>query len=68
MQGSVTGGIYMLYKAVTSFCGGICAAKGDLLDLRDKAVIKDLTKAGYIVKAESADEVSDDENVGNNAE
>lgn len=55
-----------MYKALTSFCGSVCAAKGQLLDLKDKAVIKDLTKAGYITKADST-EVNADEDDGDNA-
>ena len=51
----------MKYKVLSSFCGAVCAAKGETIELKDRAVIKDLTAAGYIVKVG----VSDDENVGN---
>ena len=58
----------MKYKVLSSFCGAVCAAKGETIELKDRAVIKDLTAAGYIVKVgESKDEKSeanDDENVG----
>lgn len=54
----------MLYKATVGFSGKVTARKGQVLNLKDKDVIKDLTKAGYIVKA-NAEEVAADENVGN---
>lgn len=43
-----------MYKALKSFSGVISMRKGEVKAITDKAVIADLTKAGYIeeVKAE----------------
>lgn len=37
-----------LYKATTSFTGLITMAKGQVRDISDKALAKDLLKAGYL--------------------
>ena len=40
----------MLYKALTSFSGVISMAKGEVREISDSALIKDLSKAGYIME------------------
>ena len=49
----------MKYKVLSSFCGAVCAAKGETIEL---------TAAGYIVKVgaskDEKSETNDDENVG----
>ncbi len=44
----------MRYKALISFSGIVSMAEGEVREISDKALIDDLTKAGYIkaVKAE----------------
>lgn len=39
----------MKYKALTSFSGSISMAKDEIRELTDKSLIKDLSKAGYIM-------------------
>ena len=39
----------MRYKALISFSGVISMAEGEVREISDKALIDDLTKAGYIV-------------------
>ncbi len=39
----------MKYKALNSFSGAISMAKDEIRELTDQALIKDLTKAGYIM-------------------
>lgn len=45
-----------MYRALVSFCGLIAMAEGDVRDIANKEVVKDLLKAGYIeeVKDKSA--------------
>jgi hypothetical protein len=45
----------MRYKALISFSGIISMAEGEVREISDKALIDDLTKAGYIkeVKADN---------------
>lgn len=40
----------MKYKAVVSLCGKISMARGDVKEIEDKEIVKDLLKAGYIVE------------------
>lgn len=37
-----------MFKALKSFSGKISMAKGQVKDIRDEAIIKDLLNAGYI--------------------
>lgn len=39
-----------MYRAIKSFAGKVSMKKGDLKDIKDEVVIKDLLKAGYIVE------------------
>lgn len=39
----------MLYKALTSFSGVISMAKDEVKDIENEFLIKDLTRAGYIM-------------------
>lgn len=41
-----------MYKALKSFSGKISMKKGEVKAITDKAVIADLTRAGYIEKVE----------------
>lgn len=43
----------MLYKATVSFTGLEKMKRGEVKDLKDDYIIKDLLKAGYIVPAEA---------------
>lgn len=38
----------MTYIALRSFSGKMSVAKGEIIEIKDKAIIDDLTKAGYI--------------------
>jgi hypothetical protein len=42
----------MLYKATISFAGKISMTQGEIRDISDSPVVKDLIKAGYIEKVE----------------
>ncbi len=39
----------MKYKALTSFSGSISMCKDEIRELTNQVLIKDLTKAGYIM-------------------
>lgn len=39
-----------MYKALVSFSGLISMAMGEVRDIPDKSVVKDLLKAGYIME------------------
>lgn len=43
-----------MYKALRSFTGKTVMKKGETRDLTDKAIIKDLIKAGYIEEVKPA--------------
>jgi hypothetical protein len=45
-----------MYRAIVGFSGLINMKKGEIKDIKDKALVKDLLKAGYIeeVKPEKA--------------
>jgi hypothetical protein len=45
----------MKYKALVTFTGNITKKKGDIFDLKDKEVAKDLLEAGFIEKAKNID-------------
>ena len=42
----------MKYKALVSFAGAVTMAKGEIREISDPLVIKDLTEAKYIAPAE----------------
>lgn len=42
----------MKYKALTSFSGAISMCKDEIRALEDATLIKDLTRAGYIIPME----------------
>lgn len=42
----------MLYKATISFAGKISMTQGEIRDISDSPVVKDLIKAGYIEAVE----------------
>lgn len=42
------GGMCVTYIALIGFSGSISVAKGEIIEIKDKAIIDDLTKAGYI--------------------
>lgn len=39
-----------MYRAVIGFSGLINMKKGEIKEIKDKALVKDLLKAGYIVE------------------
>ena len=39
-----------MYKAIVGFSGLITMKKGEVKEIKDKALVKDLLKAGYIVE------------------
>ena len=41
-----------MYRATISFSGLITMTKGEVREIKDKDLIKDLTNAGYIVPVE----------------
>lgn len=56
----------MKVKALVSFAGQVTMAPGEVRDIKDKAVVKDLLRAGYVEEAKSGkksdvDEVTPDE-------
>ena len=40
----------MKYKALVSLCGKISMAYGEVMEINDEEIVKDLLKAGYIEK------------------
>lgn len=45
-----------MYKALVSFCGVVSMAEGDVRELTDNEVIKDLINAGYIEEIQPAED------------
>jgi hypothetical protein len=45
----------MAYKAVVSFSGKVSMVVGEVRDLTDNAIVKDLLKAGYIEEVKPAE-------------
>ena len=39
-----------MYRAVVGFTGLLTMKKGEVKEIKDKALVKDLLKAGYIVE------------------
>jgi hypothetical protein len=44
----------MAYKALRSFSGIISMKKGDVRDIKDSEVAKDLLRAGYVMELEES--------------
>lgn len=45
-----------MYRALVSFSGLITMKKNEVKEIKDKAIVKDLLNAGYIVEVKSAKE------------
>lgn len=43
----------MLVKAKVSFAGAVCMGRGEVRDIGDEAVLKDLLAAGYVAAVET---------------
>lgn len=43
-----------MFKALISFSGLISMSKGEVKEIKDKEIIKDLLKAGYIEEVKTA--------------
>ena len=43
-----------MYKALRSFVGTVSAGKGQIIELKDKAIIKDLLDSGFIEEVKPA--------------
>ncbi len=43
-----------MYKALISFCGKVSMTEGEVRDIKDKEVIKDLLDAHYIEEVKEA--------------
>lgn len=50
-----------MYKALISFSGLISMTKGQVREIKDKAIIKDLLKAGYIEEVKSTKKKKEEE-------
>lgn len=50
-----------MYKALIGFSGKISMTKGQIREIKDKAIIKDLLKAGYIEEVKSTKKKKDEE-------
>lgn len=46
-----------MYKALTSFCGIVSMRAGEVKDIADTNIAKDLIKAGYIEEIKPAEKV-----------
>ena len=44
-----------MYKALVSFSGAISMAKGQVADIKNEEVVKDLLNAGYIEKVKETE-------------
>lgn len=42
----------MKVKALISFCGKLSMGKGEVIDCRDEALVKELVSAGYIERVD----------------
>lgn len=51
----------MKIKALTSFCGSLCMAKGEIRECSDKTVLADLLDAGYVEEVVENTDGSDGE-------
>jgi hypothetical protein len=52
----------MKVKALASFAGTITMALNEVKDIKDKDVLEDLLRAGYVVEVKSSKKVNTDEN------
>lgn len=43
----------MLVKAKVSFAGAVCMGRGEIRDVGDETVVKDLLAAGYVAAVET---------------
>ncbi len=43
----------MVVKAKVSFAGAVCMGRGEVRDIGDEAVLKDLLAAGYVAAVET---------------
>lgn len=43
-----------MYKALKSFAGAVSMRKGDVKEINDKEIVKDLLNAGYIEEVKPA--------------
>ncbi len=43
-----------MYKALKSFAGAVSMGKGDVKEINDKEIVKDLLNAGYIEEVKPA--------------
>lgn len=50
-----------MYKALVSFSGLISMSKGQVKEIKDKEIIKDLLKAGYIEEVKPTKKKKDEE-------
>lgn len=50
-----------MYKALVSFSGLISMSKGQVKEIKDKEIIKDLLKAGYIEEVKTTKKKKDEE-------
>ena len=44
-----------MYKALVSFSGAVSMSKGEVKDISDPIIVKDLVKAGYIEEIKPAE-------------
>lgn len=51
----------MVYKALISFSGVVSMSKGDVKEIADNSIAKDLLKAGYIAEAKPAEKAKEAE-------
>ena len=50
-----------MFKALISFSGKVSMSKGQVKEIKDKEIIKDLLKAGYIEEVKPAKKKKDEE-------
>ena len=50
-----------MFKALISFSGKISMSKGQVKEIKDKEIIKDLLKAGYIEEVKTTKKKKDEE-------
>lgn len=50
-----------MYRALVSFSGLVSMAKGQVREIKDKAIVADLLKAGYIEEVKSTKKNKEEE-------
>lgn len=50
-----------MFKALISFSGKVSMSKGQVKEIKDKEIIKDLLKAGYIEEVKTTKKKKDEE-------